>query len=163
MSDPLNLLVALAIAVGLVGVVVPVLPGVLLAWAAVAVWSSERQEPTGWWVLGVATAVLVLGQVTKYVLPGRRLERAGVPTSTTLAGAALGVVGFFVVPFVGLPLGFVLGVYLRERVRLHRHDLALVSTRHALQAAGWSVLIELATGLLIAVTWLTGVIVLSRG
>lgn len=161
--NPLDLLVGLAILVGLVGVVVPVLPGVLLTWAAVAVWATERQDPPGWWALGVATVVLALGQIAKYVLPGRRLSRAGVPTSTTLAGAALGLVGFFVVPVVGLPLGFVLGVYLRERARLHRHDLAVASSRQALHAAGWSVLIELATGLLIAVTWLTAVLVVSRG
>lgn len=161
--SPLDLLVALAILVGLVGVIVPVLPGVLLVWAAVVVWSSERQDPTGWLVLAVATVVLALGQVAKYVLPGRRLSRAGVPTSTTLAGAALGLVGFFVVPVLGLPLGFVLGVYLRERARLHRHDLALVSTRQALHAAGWSVLIELGTGLLIAATWVIGVVISSRG
>ncbi len=161
--SPLDLLVALAILIGLVGVVVPVLPGVLLVWAAVAVWATERQDSPGWWALGVATVVLALGQVAKYVLPGRQLSRAGVPTSTTLAGAALGVVGFFVLPVVGLPLGFVLGVYLRERLRLHRHDLALASSRQALRAAGWSFLVELATALLIAVTWVTAVLVAARG
>ncbi|GAA0316713.1 DUF456 family protein [Kineococcus aurantiacus] len=31
-----------------------------------------------------------------------------------LLGAVLGVVGFFAVPVVGLPLGFVLGVFLGE-------------------------------------------------
>lgn len=161
--SPLDLVVALAILVGVIGVVVPVLPGVLLTWAAVVVWATERQDAAGWWALGVATVVLALGQVAKYVLPGRRLSRAGVPTSTMLAGAALGLVGFLVLPVVGLPLGFVLGVYLRERLRLHRHDLALASSRQALRAAGWSVLLELATALLIAVTWVTAVLVAARG
>ena len=153
-----DLLVGLAIAVGLVGVVVPVLPGVLLVWAAIAVWATERQDPTGWLVLAVVTCLLLIGQVAKYVLPGRRLGRAGVPARSTLAGAGLGLVGFFVVPVVGLPLGFVLGVYLVERARLRSHELAWPSTKHALRAAGWSVLIELATAVLMAVTWLTAVI-----
>lgn len=158
MTDTLNLLVALAIVVGLAGVVVPVLPGLLLIWAAVAVWSTERQDTTGWVVLAVTSGVLAVGQVAKYLLPGRQLGRAGIPTRTTLAGAVLGLVGFFVVPVIGLPLGFVLGVYLTERARLGPHAPAWVSTRHALRAAGWSILIELAAGLLMAVTWLTGVL-----
>jgi len=57
-----------------------------------------------------------------------------------------------------LPLGFVLGVYLVELARLRSPELAWPSTKHALRAAGWSVLIELATALLMAVTWLTAVI-----
>ena len=154
----LDLLVALAIVVGVVGVIVPVLPGVLLVWAAVTVWASERQDPTGWAVLAVATAVLVVGQVAKYALPGRRLKQAGIPGRTTLAGVVLGIVGFVVVPVVGLPLGFVLGVYLAERARLGEHTLAWPSTLHALRAAGWSMLIELATALLMATAWAVGVI-----
>nr|WP_284290737.1 DUF456 family protein [Angustibacter aerolatus] len=65
--------------------------------------------------------------MVKYVLPGRRLKDAGVPWWTTLAGVALGVVGFFVVPVVGLLLGFVLGVYLAEPgpARLPRRRLAV--------------------------------------
>ena len=37
-----------------------------------------------------------------------------------MIGGACGVVGFFVVPVVGLFLGFVLGVYVAERRRLGR-------------------------------------------
>lgn len=154
----LDLFVALAIVVGVVGVIVPVLPGVLLVWVAVAVWASERQDLTGWVVLAVATGVLVVGQVAKYALPGRRLQQVGIPGRTTLAGLALGIVGFFVVPVIGLPLGFVLGVYLAERARLGEHALAWPSTLHALRAAGWSMLIELATALLMGTTWLVGLI-----
>ena len=62
----------------------------------------------------VATTFLALGAVVKYVVPGRRLKQVGVPTSTLLLGGVLGVVGFFVIPVVGLLVGFVLGVYLAE-------------------------------------------------
>jgi hypothetical protein len=82
-----------------------------------------------------------------------------VPARTTWAGVVLGVVGFFVVPVVGVVLGFVLGVYLAERVRLGSHGAAWPSTVHALKAAGWSMLIELATALIMAATWGIGVAV----
>ncbi len=159
MDPTLDVLVAVAIVVGLVGVLVPVLPGLLLVAAAVAVWATERQTAVAWVVLAVASALFVAGSLAKYLLPGRSLTQAGVPRRSTLAGGALGLVGFFVVPVVGLPVGFVLGVYLAERARLSDHDRAVASTGHALRAAGWSLAIELLTGLAMAATWVVGVIV----
>ena len=158
LSPLTDLLVGVAILVGLAGVVVPVLPGLVLVLAAIAVWTFERQDALGWTVLGVAAALFCVGQLAKYLVPGRRLKDAGIPARTTLAGVLLGVVGFFVVPVVGLPLGFVVGIYLAERVRLGSHALAWPSTGYALRAAGWSVVIELGTGLLMAGTWLLAVV-----
>jgi uncharacterized protein YqgC (DUF456 family) len=153
----LEFLVALAIAVGLAGVLVPVLPGPLLIAAAIAVWAAERGGVTAWTVLAVALGLLVTGAVVKYLVPGRRLERAGVARTTMLVGAVVGVVGFFVVPVVGLPLGFVLGVYLLEWRRVG-HARAWPATLHALRAVGLGMAIELAFGLLAATTWAVGVV-----
>jgi uncharacterized protein len=151
-------LVGMAMAVGLAGVVVPVLPGLLLCWAAVLVWALAERTALGWSVLALATVVVAVSQVVKYTLPGRRMRAAGVPTRSVVLGGLLGVVGFFVVPVVGLFLGFVLGVYLAERVRLGTHGTAWPSTVHALKAAGLSVLIELAAALLVALSWLAAVL-----
>jgi uncharacterized protein YqgC (DUF456 family) len=153
-----EVVVGLVIAVGLVGVLLPVLPGLLLVWGAIALWSFEESSTTGWVVLGVVTGLFVAGTVVKYVVPGRRLRRAGVPWTSSAIGAALGIVGFFVIPVVGLLIGFVLGVYLAERTRLGAHPAAWASTRHALAAAGWSMVIELAAGVAMALTWLVGVL-----
>jgi hypothetical protein len=67
----------------------------------------------------------------------------------------LGLIGFFVVPFVGLVLGFVLGVWLMELRRLGS-ERAWASTRKTIGAVGLSLLVELASALLIAVIWLFG-------
>lgn len=147
-------LVALAIAIGLVGVVVPVLPGLLLVWAAVAVWSFVEGGTASWVLLGVATAVAVASQVVKYVVPGRQLHRAGIPNRSLLVGGVAAVVGFFVLPVIGLPVGFVAGVYAVERRRLAGHDPAWRSTVQAVRAVGVSILLELVAGLLIAAGWL---------
>ena len=93
----------------------------------------------------------------KYAVPGRGLRTAGVPSRTLVAGGLLGVVGFFVVPVVGLFLGFVLGVYLSELQRVGA-ERAWPSTRAALRAVGLSMLIELAAGMLAAVTWLAAAV-----
>ena len=152
-----TVLCAVAIAVGLVGIIVPVLPGLLLCWAGVLVWAIFADGGIGkWFVLAIATVLALVGEVVKYAWPGRNLKRSGVPTSSMLAGAGLAVVGFFAVPIVGLPLGFVAGIWLAEWARLKDVQRAWPSTWHALKATGLSMLIEFGAGFLIAVTWVTG-------
>lgn len=153
----LEIAVALAILVGLVGVLVPVLPGGVLVLAAILVWASEVASATSWTIFAVATVFLVVGTIAKYALPGRQLKDAGIPASTQWTGVAFGVVGFFVVPVIGLFLGFVLGLYVAER---HRVGAAAAgpSTKAALKAVGFSVLIELVATVCAAATWVVGVI-----
>jgi len=81
----------------------------------------------------------------------------GFPSEASPAARCSVSFGFFVVPVVGLILGFVLGVYTAERVRLGSHATAWPSTMHALKAVGLSILIELAAGLLLAAAWLGAV------
>jgi uncharacterized protein YqgC (DUF456 family) len=156
----LTLVAAVLVAVGIIGILVPVLPGPVLVLAGIAVWAVPRGDAVGWTVLTVAAAILAVGAVVKYLLPGRRLRDAGVPARSLVAGAVLGVVGFFVVPLLGLVIGFVLGVFLAELTRLGDTAAAWPSTRHALSAVGWSILIELASALLATAVWV-GALVLS--
>jgi len=152
-----ELIVAVAIAVGIAGIIVPVLPGTILVLAAILVWALEVGTTTGWAVFAVCTLLLVVGSVVKYLVPGRRLKTAGVPNRTLLVGALLGFIGFFVIPVIGMFIGFVLGVYVAERARVGG-ALAWPSTKGALRAVGASILIELAAALLAAVAWVAGVV-----
>jgi len=153
----LDVLVAVAIAVGLVGILVPLLPGALLVLAAILVWAIDVSETTGWVVFGLAAAVIAVGQVVKYTVPGKRLKASGIPNRALLFGGILGIVGFFVVPVVGLLIGFPLGIYLAERARLGPSG-AWPSTKAALRAVGVSMLIELASALVATAIWVGGVV-----
>lgn len=156
-----ELVTILLIVIGLLGVVIPVLPGSLLVLGGLLFYAVTEQTTTAWVVLGLATFVVVVGEVAKYLLPGRSMKRAGVPTRSLVVGGVLGVVGFFVVPLLGLPLGFVLGVWVAERQR-HSGDAsaAWASTWLALKAVGVSILIEFGAALAAAVIWVVGVFVL---
>lgn len=150
-------LVGLVILVGLVGVVVPVLPGSSLILGAILVWTIGDGSGTAWAVFAIATTLLVVGAIVKYTIPGRRLKTTGVPSRSIMLGGLLGIVGFFVVPVVGVFVGFVLGVYLAEYQRVGRDD-AWPSTKAALGAVGVSILIELAAALLASAIWLVGAV-----
>jgi uncharacterized protein YqgC (DUF456 family) len=148
-----ELVVLLVMVVGLVGVVVPVLPGLLLVWAAGVVWAWAGGGVGHWIVAAVLTLLLVAGTVTKYVLPARSATGAGAPRSTLVAGAVGAVVGFFLIPVVGLVVGGVGAVYLAERARLGADRPAWRSTRAVLVGVGLGMLVELVTGVLMVAVW----------
>lgn len=150
-------LVALAIAVGIIGIVVPLLPGSLLVLAAIAVWAVVENNVTGWVTLGVVTAVVAAATLVKYLWPARRMRAADVSTGSLAVGAVLGIIGFFVIPVVGLVIGFVLGVYLAELAKRRDQRVAWTSTKHAVKGVALSVGVELCGALLATVVWVAGV------
>jgi uncharacterized protein YqgC (DUF456 family) len=150
-------LVALAIAVGIIGIVVPLLPGTLLVFGAIAVWAVVENNVTGWVTLGVVTALLAVATLIKYLWPMRRMRAADVRTVSLVAGAALGIIGFFVIPVLGLVIGFVLGVYLAELANRRDQRLAWTSTKHAVKGVALSVGVELCGALAATVVWVAGV------
>lgn len=153
----LEIVVAIVIVVGLVGVVVPVLPGMVLVWAAVLVWAIATAEPVGWGVFVVVTLLLAVGMVVKYLVPGKHMKDQGIPGTTMWLGAAGAVIGFFAIPIVGTPVGFVVGVYLAELQRVGTSE-AWPTTKEALKATGLSMLIELTATGLAAGAWAAGVV-----
>jgi uncharacterized protein len=151
-------LVGLLMVAGIVGVLLPVLPGLLLIWAAGLWWTiADGGGPARWTVLAVMTALLAVGTVAKYVLPARSAAARGAPLGTLAFGAVCAVVGFFVIPVVGLIVGGVFGIYLAEWARLRDPGRAWDSTRAALVAIGIGLLIEFTAGVLMFGVWLLGV------
>lgn len=160
-------LVALVIAVGLIGIVLPVLPGGgLLVFAAIAVWSiwevkAGTDATVGWVTLGVAAVFFVTAEVIKYAWPVRRMRAAEVGFWSLAAGGVLGLIGFFVIPVIGLVIGFVAGVYLAELASRRDYRRAWASTVHALKGVALSVGVELTGALLATITWVVGLVIAS--
>jgi uncharacterized protein YqgC (DUF456 family) len=152
-----DLFVALVIAIGLVGTVVPLLPGPTLVLGAIVVWAIVTGGAA--WAVVAFAAVLIIGAMgLKYVLAGRSMRRSGIADRTIVVGGLVGIVGFFVVPVIGLPLGFLLGAAASEWVT--RRDPraagrgALAAARAALVAIGT----ELTASLFAAGSWAVGAV-----
>ena len=67
MSSSGEVLVGLAIAIGLLGVIVPILPGVSLIFVAIAVWAFVVGTAAAWTVFAVCAVLLVVTGVVKYL------------------------------------------------------------------------------------------------
>lgn len=148
----------LIIILGILGVIVPVIPGLIVALGGVLLWAADVGTTTGWVVFGICCLLYAAALVLQFLVPGRRLKAAGIATSTLFIGLVVGIVGFFVVPVIGGPLGFVLGIYLVELAHSQDRGRAWLSTKAALRGVLQSMGIELSAGMAILTTWVVGVI-----
>lgn len=151
-----DILAGIGVLVGLVGIVLVFLPGLALQVAAVAIWAFEESTILAWVVLGVVITLALGATILKYLFPQRRMRAEGVPGWVLFVAVIAAVVGLFVVPVIGAPLGFVLTVYVFERVRRGAAQ-AWPSTKSALKAVLTSTGIELAGGFLILIVFVLGV------
>ncbi|WP_277208739.1 DUF456 domain-containing protein [Isoptericola croceus] len=154
-----EVLVGLAIAVGLVGIVVQILPGNALVLGSVLVWAWVTGGTTAWVCFAVAALVIAIAETCQWLLAGRHMRRAEVPWSTLAVGGLAGIVGFFVVPVVGLFLFFILAVLVMEYLRRRDVRAAWRATIAALQATAITIGIQLLGGLTATVIWVVGLFV----
>jgi len=153
----INVLVGIALIVGVIGTVLPIVPGAFLCAGAVVVWAFSMGAMSAWAVACFAVGLVLIGTVLKYWLPGRQLRASGVPWWVLALAGLLGIIGFFVIPIVGLFVGFILGVYLGELMRLRDRREAWPTTVAALKAVGFSMLIDLTAAMLASVAWFAAV------
>ncbi|MEL7975639.1 DUF456 domain-containing protein [Isoptericola sp. F-RaC21] len=154
-----EVLVGLAIAVGLVGIVVQVLPGNVLVLGSILVWAWVTGGTAAWVCFAVAALVVVAAETCQWLLAGRHMRRADVPWSSLAIAGVAGIVGFFVVPVVGLFLFFAGAVFLVELTRRRDAAVAWAATRAALKATLITIGVQLAGGLAATVAWVVGLVV----
>ena len=152
--------VALVMAIGLVGTLLPFVPGLPLIWAAaVGFGVSEGFGTAGWIAMILITLFMAVGIVAKVVLPQRRATAAGAPKTTLTFAALAAVVGFFVIPVVGLPLGAVAGVLVAEYRRTNDWSAAWRSTKQVVVGFGLGTLVEMGAGVAMIFCWVVWALV----
>lgn len=150
-----ELLVGLAIIVGLLGVVVPILPGLLLVSGAIGIWAFANQS---WWLLVVVVLITVAALGLKVAIPARTV-RDSASTAAVAVGALAGLVGFFVIPVVGMIVGFLVGVMVTEVVRLRQFEPAWQATWATTKSIGITIAVELVAVIVMSGLWVFAVLV----
>lgn len=152
MEEPLNTIVLaltlLVMLVGLIGIVVPVLPGTVLIFLAALIYAVVEGFRTVGWPTLLVLGLLMIAATSADLwagIAGAKIGGAG--GWSVLAGLAGGLVGFVVLNLPGAILGAVLGVLLSEMLRLGDWKKALKAGGG--WAVGWvlSVILQLSLGL----------------
>jgi uncharacterized protein len=151
-------LVAVAMVVGLLGTILPLVPGLPLIWGGgLAYGLLQGFTPVGWVAFAAMSLILLGALVAKIVVPKRRAGASGAPTSSVVAGAVAGLIGFFAVPVVGLPLGAVVGVLLAERRRTGDWAAARKTTKEVVIGFGIGAVVEFGAGVAMFGCWVAWV------
>lgn len=158
-ATPTMLWVSILIfAVGIFGIVFPILPGLLLCLGGVLLWATEVGGTRAWVTFGICALLYAIGVILQITIPGRKMRAEGVGMGTVLLGLVAAVIGFFVVPVIGAPLFFVGGIFLVEYARYREVPRAWTATKSALKGVLRSMGVELATAFTIAMVWIGGIV-----
>ncbi len=137
--DSLTFGLAIAfIVIGLIGTVVPVLPGTLLVWITIVVYAAVTgMTSVGWGTLVFVTLIALVTGTADFWLPLLGARKTGAGGWSIVLGAVGGIIGTFILPLIGTIIGYGLGIVLGEVLR-HR-DLRLGLKAGLGGMAGWGV------------------------
>ena len=153
-----SVITGVLLVIGALGTIFPILPGSILVIIGLLIWAIVIGGPVGWTVFGIGQLLSGSGMAASALLTGKRLKQREIPNRSILTGAVVGIVGAFVIPVVGLLLGFVLGLYASEWYRLRDPKQAWDASVVAMKSVGLGMLIEFAcAGTAIAV-WIVGLV-----
>ena len=124
-------LTAAVIMLGILGTIIPLLPGLMLVWFAALGWGLFTGFGFGGFVaMGLITALFVAGIYLSIRIPQKSAAAQGLSLWGTIFGLVLAIGVGIVLPVVGIPIGFVLGVWI---VRVFDTGDAAEAFRSALQ------------------------------
>lgn len=139
----LETLTLLALIVGLVGLIVPVFPGLVVMWLGTLVYAilqNAAGEMTSWkWFLfGVITVLMIGGSIVDNLIIAYKMRDKYVPWSSILFAFGAGIIAsLFFTPLIGLVAAPV-GLYLAENRRLKDSEAAVASTKAYMIGWGWA-------------------------
>lgn len=159
MEATISVIIGLCLVVGALGTIFPVLPGSFLVIISLAIWAFVIGGPVGWTVFVVGALFCLIGMSSSALLTGRALKKREIPNGSIFIGAVCGLVGTFVIPVIGLFIGFALGIFAAERYRLKESNAAWESSLVAMKHTGIGMLIEFGCACLAVFVWVVGLFI----
>jgi hypothetical protein len=155
----LETLTFLALIVGLLGLIVPIFPGLVVMWLgtlgyAIIQNSAGNMTSWKWFIFGVITLLMITGSIADNLIIARKMRNKYVPWSSILFafGASL-VASLFFTPLIGLVAAPV-GLYLAESRRLKNSEAAVDSTKAYMIGWGWAFGARFLIGLVMIGFWM---------
>ncbi|MEJ5313464.1 MULTISPECIES: DUF456 domain-containing protein [Anaerolinea] len=140
---------------GLMGLIIPILPGLVIIWVAALVFGIvEGFSSAGWVFFAVMTVLMLVGSVIDNFIMGASARQKGAPWTTILVALVLGIVGSIVFPPFGGVIAALLGLFGLEYYRQRDWRKALDTTTGMALGCGSAVLIRAGIGVVMIILWL---------
>lgn len=146
--------------VGLLGLIVPVLPGLVIIWLAGLVYGIFTGFTWGSGALFAGmTLIMLVGSVIDNIIMGASARQQGASWIGISLALVLGVAGSLLLPPFGGLAAALIGLFGLEFYRQRDWRKALASTRALLTGCGWSAVVRTGMGLLMIGLWIIWAIV----
>ena len=132
-----------ALLVGLVGLIVPVFPGLTIMWLATLVYAliqNAAHKMTGWdwFAFVIITLLMIGGNIVDNIIIARKMRDQFVPWSSILLAFAAGIIAsIFFTPLIGL-VASPLALFGVEYLRVHDQQAAFEGTKAYMLGWGWA-------------------------
>jgi hypothetical protein len=141
--------------IGLLGLVVPIMPGLVIIWVAALGYGLFAGFGTlGWVMFALITVLMIVGSVVDNILMGAKAHESGAPWWVVLVALAAGILGNFALPIIGGLVAALLALFLVEYIRRKNAKEALKSIKGMLIGCGWAFVIRFIMGLFMIGFWL---------
>ena len=155
----ITVLVGLTMLLGLLGIVIPVLPDLLLIWiGALAYGLLIGWGSIGPWLFALITLIGVIGALAEGWTTGAGARAGGASWQSVLVGLVLGVLGFIVLFPWGFLVGFLVGTFLVELWRHRKLDHAAKAVAGTGLGYGASFVVKFSFGVVMIGVWLVWVV-----
>jgi len=135
----------------------PLLPGLVIIWAAGLVYGIVAGFGTlGWVMFALMTVFMLAGTVVDNILIGTQAHKEGAPWWAVLLALVAAIVGGFVIPIpiIGGLLAALLTLFAIEWIRRKDWRKALNSLKGMLIGWGWAFVIRFIIGMIMIGLWL---------
>ncbi len=151
----LTLLVLLS---GLIGLMVPVFPGLTVMWLGTLFYAivegiTGHMTWVSWLLFVIITLLMIGGNILDNIIIAKHVRDKNVPWSSIIWAFAAGLIlSLFFTPIVGM-IASPVGLYLAEWRRLNDKQTALANTKAWMTGWGWSVAARFGIGLVMILLW----------
>jgi len=155
----LEALTLFVLLVGLLGLIVPVFPGLTVMWLGTLVYAliqNAAGNMTGgkWFLFGLITILMIVGNIADNLIIARKMRDKYIPWSSILWAFAAGIVAsLFFTPLIGL-IAAPAGLFLAEMSRLKNREAAIDSTKAYMIGWGWAFGVRFLIGLVMTGFWI---------
>ena len=145
--------------IGLVGLIMPVFPGLVVMWLGTLVYAliqNATGNMTGWdWVaFAIITLLMIAGNIIDNIIIARKMRDRFIPWSSILIAFAAGIVAsIFFTPLIGL-VAAPATLFLAEQARLRDRGEAWSSTKAYMVGWGWAFGARFIIGLTMTGLWM---------
>ena len=137
--------------------VLPLLPGLVIIWAAALGYGLAAGFGTlGWIIFAILTVLMIAGSVIDNILMGRSAHKEGAPWWAVLVALLAAILGSFLIPIplIGGILAALVTLFGIEWIRRKDWRKALMFLKGMAIGWGWAFVIRFIIGLIMIGLWL---------